>query len=151
MRGANPEALVHSAMDMGIAFQRECEKILARTCGYGVIQVKIVLFVAKKGDSVLQKELEPVFNLSRPAITQLVDTMTANGLLYREMVEGDKRLKKVCLTDSGKSLARRSGLELAKFYKLVGEALDTQDMKNLSLIVKKLRKKLEINSDQTAF
>ena len=57
MRGANPEALVHSAMVMGIAFQRECEKILARTCGYGVIQVKIVLFVAKKGDSVNSNDL----------------------------------------------------------------------------------------------
>ncbi|MEG0494421.1 MAG: MarR family winged helix-turn-helix transcriptional regulator [Clostridia bacterium] len=50
---------------------------------------------------VFQKDLEEEFNLRRSTATCILQLMEKNGLLYRESVDYDARLKKIVVTDKG--------------------------------------------------
>lgn len=50
---------------------------------------------------VFQKDLEDEFNLRRSTATGILQGMEKNGLLYRESVDYDARLKKIVVTEKG--------------------------------------------------
>lgn len=50
---------------------------------------------------VFQKDLEEEFNLRRSTATGILQLMEKGGLLYRESVDYDARLKKIVVTEKG--------------------------------------------------
>lgn len=56
------------------------------------------------GHDVFQKDLEEACGLARSTVTGIVKQMERQGLIRRESVPDDLRLKKLTLTDAGASL-----------------------------------------------
>lgn len=54
------------------------------------------------GQDLFQKDLEEEFNLRRSTATGILQLMERGGLLYRESVDYDARLKKIVVTQKGK-------------------------------------------------
>ena len=50
---------------------------------------------------VFQKDIEETFNITRSSVAGLVKLMEQKGYILRQSVQGDARLKKLCLTELG--------------------------------------------------
>ena len=53
---------------------------------------------------IFQKDIEKQFNISRSSATGLLQLMEKNGLIYREEVPYDARLKRIVMTEKAVSL-----------------------------------------------
>ena len=68
-----------------------------------------------EGEAVYQRDLEKAFRLRRSTISNMIDLMVQKQFLARERAEGDKRLKRLTLTEKGEGIlceAARSAGEL---------------------------------------
>ncbi|WFR59003.1 MarR family transcriptional regulator [Anaerocolumna sp. AGMB13025] len=70
-------------------------------------QVKILRFLREHNEegSALQKEIEVYFKIKRSSVTSILQNMEKGGLLIREGIAADARIKKVCLTKKGQDLS----------------------------------------------
>ena len=57
---------------------------------------------------VFQKDIEENFNITRSSVAGLVKLMEQKGYILRQSVQGDARLKKLCLTDLGRRACEQS-------------------------------------------
>lgn len=152
MGTTNVENMVQRAITLGRKYNEMVELIITRICGYNPIQVRICGYMTKRGGSILQKELEGIFGLSRPAISQTVDQMVANGLVTRDGgVEKDRRLKRLSLAPYGTALAKKTNTALARFYRSMGQNLSDEEVEQFSRILDKLDATLESEGDKAAF
>ncbi|MBQ9409236.1 MAG: MarR family transcriptional regulator [Clostridia bacterium] len=62
----------------------------------------IISYIARmneKGEDVFQRDLEARFGVTRSTASKVVNLMVQKGLIEQQGVPGDKRLKKLCLTE----------------------------------------------------
>lgn len=52
-------------------------------------------------EDIYQRDLEETFNITRSSVTGVVKLLEKKGCITRQSVEGDARLKKLCLTPQG--------------------------------------------------
>lgn len=64
-------------------------------------QAHLIGFIADKGkdNQICQKDIEENFDLHRSSVSLMLNNMEKNGLIKRESVDNDGRLKKVVLTE----------------------------------------------------
>lgn len=67
------------------------------------VQGRFLHFILARSaeQDVFQKDLEEEFNLRRSTATGILQLMEKNGMLYRESVGYDARLKKIVVTEKG--------------------------------------------------
>lgn len=58
----------------------------------------------KEGRSVFQREIEDVFRIKRSSVTSVLQTLEKKGLIIRESIPEDARMKKLLLTDTAKKM-----------------------------------------------
>ena len=89
---------IHSASPV----LRECDNLTGmhgRVLGY--------LYHESEGRDVFQKDIEAVFEMRRSTASETLKLMEENGLIIRQAVESDGRLKKIVLTDKAKEISKR--------------------------------------------
>ncbi len=148
MAKENVENLIQSLSAFGVRCSDEVDRIIMRTCGYPSVQVKICAHMARRGGTMLQRDIEALFKLSRPAISQTVDQMVSSGLIVRDGVERDKRLKRISLTDYGTSLAKKVNQEVSRFQRSLASKLDASQQEQLALILEALSAAMEDGGDK---
>ncbi len=67
-----------------------------------------------KGKSVFQRDIEDVFRIKRSSVTSVLQTLEKKGLIVRESVPGDARIKKLVLTDEARKMQSCTYHALAK-------------------------------------
>lgn len=98
--GANP---MKCMLDISKSMRRLMERRLAET-GLTPIQSRILgyIFVEEsKGNYVFQRDIEELFRIRRSSVTSVLQLLEKKGLLRRESVPEDARLKKLVLTEEG--------------------------------------------------
>lgn len=105
------------------AFNR---KIMEAARGHGVDELTIMhgrilgyLYFHPERD-VFQKDIEETFNITRSSVAGIVKLMEQKGYILRQSVQGDARLKKLCLTDLG---ARACEQSMAAFQQVESLAI----------------------------
>ncbi|MGB8451025.1 MAG: MarR family transcriptional regulator [Anaerocolumna sp.] len=70
-------------------------------------QIKIIRFLRENNEdaSAYQKDVELFFNIKRSSVTSILQNMEKNGLLTREVIKTDARVKRVRLTEKGRELS----------------------------------------------
>ena len=58
----------------------------------------------EEGRSVFQREIEDVFRIKRSSVTSVLQTLEKKGLIVRESIPEDARLKKIVLTKEARQL-----------------------------------------------
>lgn len=85
--------------------KRQLDEFTSRSTLTGMQGRFLHFILAKYGESteteVFQRDLEEEFNLRRSTATGILQLMEKNGLLYRESVAYDARLKKIVITEKG--------------------------------------------------
>ncbi|MCM1543775.1 MAG: MarR family transcriptional regulator [Ruminococcus sp.] len=65
---------------------------------------RIIGFIANENRDVFQRDIEKELNIRRSTATNILKLMEKNGLLTRESVSSDARLKKLVLTEKAQEL-----------------------------------------------
>lgn len=75
--------------------------------GLTSIQMRILGHIRmeeQKGKSVFQRDIEEVFRIKRSSVTSVLQTLEKKGLIIRESVPGDARMKRLVLTGTAKQM-----------------------------------------------
>ena len=96
-----------------------------RSIGLSSAQLRILACIADNGRP--QKDIERGFSMSRATVSSLVDSMEEMGLLQRERMPGDGRMRRIVITDSGREKLRAAGEQMEKIEEALAAALPEKD------------------------
>lgn len=92
---------------------------------------------------IYQKDLETEFGISRSTVTNILKLMEKKGYIERISVKNDARLKKLILTEKGKSTSSILKNTLKDNEARVNSLLFDDELKTLFKLIRKLRSGLE--------
>jgi len=100
------------------------------------------LFI-NKGKEVFQRDIEQEFEIRRPTVTKLLQSMEKNGLITRHEVDYDARLKKIQLTEKAVQLHGEMLDKVGSYEKMLTKGLTEEEIATFLVIVEKIKKNLE--------
>ncbi len=109
------------------------------------IQVWMLGYIARESETndVFQRDIEKRFNVRRASATGMLQLMEKNGMITRESVPYDARLKKIVLTERGGAAAAEMKNMLDRFERELREDVGDEDLAVFYRVVDKIRSKME--------
>lgn len=109
-----------------------------------MMQGRIVtyLFINRNKD-VFQRDIEQAFEIRKPTVTKLLQTMEKNGMITRHGVDYDARLKKILLTEKGVQLHDEMINRIKGFEETLTKGLTEEEIETFIMIIEKIKKNLE--------
>ena len=138
MRG---ETLLFTAGSLGRLVRRTLDRGM-RSLDLTTSQIRVLLCIAA-GDGAIQKDIEDELLLTRASVSATADSLEALGLIVREKVDSDARLRRLVITDEGReklALARR---HTERVEAAMAAALSSEEKEDFMDICRRLRKVLE--------
>ena len=113
----------------------------------GVHGWAIKYFHDNKEKDIYQRDFEEKFAIRRSTATQFLKTMEKNGLIKRESVDSDARIKKIILTDRAEDILKFIEDDIKKREKLMREAISEKELNTFFNVSKKIISNLEDRND----
>lgn len=103
----------------------------------------IIEYLAKnEGKDIFQKDIERTFKVGKSSIAGTLKTMEEKGYIVRQAVAGDARLKRVCLTDKGRTYTHKMEQGREEMERKVCEGLTKEEISLFFRIIKKMQDNL---------
>lgn len=105
------------------------------------MQIGFIGFLAGAGYSgqpVYQRDVEAEFNIRRPTATGILQLMEKKGLIRRESVSHDARLKQITLTDKGEAVSQRAKANMVKLETRIIKGVSPEDLACFHKVVNQL-------------
>lgn len=96
-----------------------------------------------QGHDVFQKDLEEAFSIRRSTVSKSINLMEKKGLIKRESVDYDARLKKLVPTSKAFELREMLKEDMRTLGEKFTEKLTDDEIDQFSVILRKIRKNLE--------
>jgi DNA-binding MarR family transcriptional regulator len=96
---------------------------------------------------VFQRDIDKTFSLRRPTTTEILKLMERNGLIKKESVESDLRLKRVVLTSKAKKINNDFEIFLDNMEDEMRSGISDEDMETFFNVIMTMRQNLE-NSEK---
>lgn len=104
----------------------------------------IIGFLAHcQNEKIYQRDIEREFSIRRSTASQILQRMERNGLIVRQSVELDARLKCICLTEKAWSLHLRVEEEHAALEACMKHGLSHAELATFFKVIEKIQKNLE--------
>ena len=120
---------------------------LTENDGYGLtgMQFAIVSYIAKESATrdVFQKDLEQKFDIRKSTVTGILNTMERDGLLLRETVPYDARLRKMILTDKALQAKQNTEQVIDSVESQLSKGLTEEEITTFLSILEKISKNAE--------
>ncbi|WP_107994784.1 MarR family winged helix-turn-helix transcriptional regulator [Trichococcus paludicola] len=127
--------------------KRLMNRHLTENDGYGLtgMQFAIVSYIAKESAErdVFQKDLEQKFDIRKSTVTGILNTMERDGLLLRETVPYDARLRKMILTDKALQAKKNSEQVIDTVERQLSKGLTEEEIATFLSILEKISKNAE--------
>ncbi len=91
---------------------------------------------------VCQRDIEEEFDLKPSSVSLLLRNMEERGLIYRQSVEGDGRLKSVHLTPRAEELSQRLMDTLYEMEQVIAKDITPEERQCLEGVLRKIRANL---------
>lgn len=91
---------------------------------------------------IYQRDIEREFGIRRSTATRLLQLMESNGLVVREQVMSDARLKKIVLTQKAVEMEKEIHTVIDSFEEDLAKAFTPEEEKEFRRLVAKLNEKL---------
>ncbi|MEE1200810.1 MAG: MarR family transcriptional regulator [Christensenellales bacterium] len=112
--------------------------------GVSGANARILNYLATHDDEhIYQKDLEREFSIRRSTISKIVQLMEAKGLLRRESVPQDARLKRLLLTDKARSIHSVAAEEIKSLEERVTSVLTPEEKETFLRLLAKLDSTLD--------
>lgn len=92
---------------------------------------------------VFQKDIEEEFNLRRSSATVLLQLIEKNGLITRESVPYDARLKKITVTKKGEKIKEKVIKDIEDLEKKLTQNISQEDLEIFFKVTKQMIKNLD--------
>lgn len=100
-----------------------------------------------EGQAVYQRDIEEAFKISRATASNMLSVMERRGLIERQPVEHDARLKKIVMTDLARTMTQKANRDVKEMETLLQQGLSQEDIvhlkKYLDIILKNLGETVE--------
>jgi DNA-binding MarR family transcriptional regulator len=83
-----------------------------------------------------------MFSLRRPTTTEILKLMEKNGLVKKERVSSDKRLKRVVITEKAKKMDMEFDIFLEQLENDLTKNLSDEEMQIFFKVIEQMRKNL---------
>ncbi len=100
-------------------------------------------FYHNRHRDVFQKDFEKEFDIRRSTASNILSLMEKNGLIVRECVPHDARLKKIMLTEKAVQIHLEVDAALEKMEKGLAENISEDEMEAFFATADKIRKNIE--------
>lgn len=127
-------------------FRRNLEsRLTPAEIGVTGMQRMVLRFLADHaGQDVYQRDIESFFSIRRSTATGILQLMEKNGLLVRESVSSDARLKKLVMTPAGTALHRKTEADIQAMECKALQGMTTSEVDQFLLLLGKIQKNLEL-------
>lgn len=95
-----------------------------------------------RGRDVFQRDIEKQFSIGRSTVTSILQLMEKNGLILRESVPQDARLKRIILTQEALDLHVQIEQDIADFETKLTKGLTNEERIAFLTAVKKMRQNM---------
>ncbi len=104
----------------------------------------IIGFVAKHaGEVIYQKDVEKEFGLSRSGASRAIGFLEEKGLIRRESVPEDARLKKLVLTEKGQEMELGIHSDFAWMNRALINGFSEEELEQLTSYLKRLQRNMK--------
>ena len=101
------------------------------------------IFEQSQRRDIFQRDIEKEFNIRRSTATVMLQNLEQKGLIVREPVDHDGRLKKILLTEKAKKCHMQVHLQIERFHRELEEGISPQEKEEFLRILDHLRQNLE--------
>ncbi len=103
----------------------------------------ILCYLKAQGEThIFQKDVEKKFSMRRSTATAILQLMEKNGLITRESVEYDARLKRIVLTEKAEQLVSLFDVERQKNEEILKKGLSKCEIDTLITLLGKIENNL---------
>lgn len=107
--------------------------------GISRVNAQILSYLVSHEDhDVFQRDIEEVFSIRRSTVSKVVRLMEQKGLVRREAVSHDARLKRLVLTDKAREIHEVAYREYTSFEARATQALTNEEIQTLGLLLEKI-------------
>lgn len=109
----------------------------------------IIAFLScKKGEDVFQKDVEREFDVTRATASKVIDLMEQKGLVKRERVSHDARLRKLVLTHKAESVSALIEKDRNLLEETLVKGFSEAEKKQLCEFISRMKNNLENNGKE---
>lgn len=101
-------------------------------------QGRTLHFLLAQTEDVFQKDIEEEYSIRPSTATELLKQMEANGLIRREPVAYDNRLKKIVLTDKALMYKQQVVEDLTSLEEKLTKGISEEDMEVFFEVIEKM-------------
>ncbi|MEK4948449.1 MAG: MarR family transcriptional regulator [Carnobacterium inhibens] len=107
------------------------------------VQGMIIAFLGShKEKDVFQKDIETKFSMRRSTTSTMLKSMEEKGFIERISSEKDARVKKLQLSETGKSMVEEVNSEIQRIEKLLTNGLTEEEMDQFFEIIQKMQQNM---------
>lgn len=110
----------------------------------GVHGWAIRYFYENRDCDVFQRDFEARFSIRRSTATNMLKLMEKNGIITRESVPYDARLKKITLTEKAVKIHKKATENIETFEKTIRRGITDKELATFYNVADKIKKNLEI-------
>ena len=104
----------------------------------------VIVYLAHNSDrDVFQRDLEERFNVRRSTVSNVLSLMEKKGLIKRESVEFDARLKKLTLTEKSLELLEKMENDRVETEKLITDGIPEEELAMFISVAERMKQNLE--------
>ena len=129
------------------------EKLMARQRGYsaahqdadrqtGMHGYLLRYLYENQERDVFQRDIEKAFSISRSSVTVTLQLMEKNGLIRRESVVQDARLKRIVLTQKARDLHRQIEADILALESNLARGISEEEQEVFLRVAKKMQENL---------
>ena len=108
------------------------------------IQIWVLNFLFRsEGKDVFQRDVEREFNIRRSTATELLKMMERGGLICREPVDYDARLKKIVLTAYAEEIRKQLQAQIRKTETLMTKGFTDEEIEQFFSFVERFKSNLK--------
>lgn len=108
----------------------------------------IIGFLAEHdGQDLFQKDVENEFHIRRSTVSTVLKLMEKNGLIRRESVPQDARLKRLVLTEQAWKLHANMDERLRMLDELLIRGISPEDLAGFNRAIRQMQENMEIPAD----
>lgn len=96
-----------------------------------------------EGMDVFQKDIEKEFDITRSTASKVIDLMEQKGLVERQTVPHDARLRKLVLTDKSRQLVNLICIDKENLEKTLTKGFSEEEKATLTEYIRRMRNNLE--------
>lgn len=113
----------------------------------GVHGWAIRYFYENRDKDIFQRDFEERFSIRRSTATNMLKLMEKNGIITRESVDYDARLKKIVLTEKAIEIHKKAVKNIEKIESILKSGITDEELALFYNVLDKIKLNLEVKND----